>query len=36
MHAANEQRVAIANINAKEIVTEGAITKSGTSFHSPL
>jgi len=28
--------MATANINEKEIVTEGALTKSGISFHFPL
>jgi hypothetical protein len=36
MHAANEHQVATTNINEKEIVTEGSLTKSGTSFHFPL
>lgn len=35
-HATNEQHVATVNINENEIVTEGALTKSGTLFHFPL
>lgn len=35
-HAANEQHEATVNIDENEIVKEGALTKSGTSFHFRL
>lgn len=35
-HATNEQHEATVNIDENEIVKEGALTKSGTSFHFPL